>query len=344
MWQRDTPSANTSSFIQLPSSTRLSPTKRSMLNPLLPTRFEASPPVDLRSDLQEHPQPSSYALETPLVIRSLIRRFSPPFKPFGSKEVEPDHDSPGSSNHHPIVLSPTLSAKSPLMPSHHPYLNPSASADPPPNFSSPKRTSIRRVPSSHDLSQKSHMDGKMRSSEHLSTSRSHTLSADKDNRSRRHGKRAEGSIHTDHLIESDEEFAARDTQADLSQDERPYSRLKSKSGTRRKTKTPNPRSSKALSHSRIQDSGSPNLEHTSKAERTHHKSTLQEKRRKHSRDSDESNFNPNISDTKVSGVASLDTLIACRSNTQTLAIALCYLRSPHARHGQSAIGSCATYL
>ncbi|EGG05004.1 uncharacterized protein MELLADRAFT_78215 [Melampsora larici-populina 98AG31] len=277
----------------------------SMLNQLLPSRFPASQPSDLRSDHHSsnlhHPSSSStYALENPLVIRNLIRRFSPPFKPFGSTEIlETDL-------HHPDLPSSSLSTRKPSMSLHFPKPDHVASANLSPIPSSSKRLSHHRLSSNHhDSISKRNSDGKPRTSTSLEN-QSYPQDDEDQPRSRRNPKSYQSSQLSTFIIGSDEEPAIPKDFYDWPEDwdqtqANPKQETSKKKIKRQKSQTlesNKPRLSKTQSTT--------TLETIPQSDRTLQKRSHQEKRRRPSQDSDGSNFDPQIDDEKENGIQDQD--------------------------------------
>ncbi|KAH9820506.1 hypothetical protein DFH28DRAFT_627549 [Melampsora americana] len=264
----------------------------SMLNQFLPTRFKASQPSDLRSDLHSnhlHPSSSSsstYDLENPLVIRNLIRRFSPPFKPFGSTEaLESDpHQSSSSSS-----SKPTMSLHFPK-PDHH---MPSTNLSPIP--SSSKRLSHHHLSSNHhEPISKRNSDGKARV--HHSFENSTYPQNDEDQpRPRRNQKVYQPPQLSTYIIGSDEEPAIPNDLYDWSEDQINSSKQEINQKKIKKLKSQPLESKPKLSKNQSTNT----LESIIQSDRLSQKRPIQEKRRRHSQESDGSDFNPKRADDKT---------------------------------------------
>lgn len=288
------------------SGSNHSSTNSSMLNQLLPTRFQASQPVDLRLDHSNHHHhpssstPSTYALENPLVIRNLIRRFSPPFKPFGSTEIlETDPNSSNPNHPHLSSSSSSLSIRKPSMSLHFPKPDHTASANLSPIPSSSKRLSHHRVSSNnHDSIPQRNSDGKGRATNSFENS---TYPQDEEDqpRPRRTPKTYQTpQVSTTYIIGSDEEPALRKDSYDWPEDwdktqsnQKPETVKKKIKRNKLQTSESRPKPSKTQSTT--------TLETIPQSDRTSQKRSNQEKRRRHSQESDGSNFNPQVAEDKT---------------------------------------------
>ncbi|KAG0141750.1 hypothetical protein CROQUDRAFT_673946 [Cronartium quercuum f. sp. fusiforme G11] len=264
----------------------------SMLNPLLPTRFQASPPQDLPAPHQDHSQTSSaYPIENPLLIRNLFRNISPPFKPFGSQEPEVDQDTPDSPNHL-ILLSPNLQPGTSSMafpPTQADFGDPPLESQP--SSSSLKRIPYQRVYSNHEPSQRKHVDGKVRAPHSSGPSNAYTRLT-KDGKTRKHEKNVEAAQIPIYVVDSDQEGFP-ESSVEWQRDQWRDDNLIEKHETRKKTKALNSNSPEKVGKSSSKarrDLGHESL--SPKNERRQHKSSIHDKRRKHSRDLDGPSFNP----------------------------------------------------